>query len=256
MRLKGKVAIITAAGSGIGRAACLVFAREGASVVAVDVAEGPLAETVDAIAAAGGNAHGLSADLSAPGECRRVVDEATALLGGLDILWNHVGSPAPTEFEDLDMSEYDLAMSLNLTSCIVMAGEAVPHLRARGGGAILFTASTSGLVGSPRSPVYSAGKFGVVGLAKSLAIRYGPDGIRVNALCPGLTDTPMAFSFTAPDGRQETSERVAEATRAGIPLRRIAKPMDVAHAALFLASDEASYITGVALPIDGGATAI
>ena len=256
MRLKGKTAIITAAGSGMGREACALFAREGATVVAVDISQAALGGTLDAIAAEGGHAHGIQANLADPEECRRAVREAAALLEGLDIFWNHVGSPAPNIIEGLELDDYDLAMALNLTSSVVMAGEAIPHLKARGGGAILFTASTSGLVGSPRSPVYSAGKFGVVGLAKSLAIRYGPDGIRVNALCPGLTDTPMAFSFPATDGREETATRVAEATRASIPLRRIATPADVAHAALFLASDEASYITGVALPIDGGATAI
>ena len=256
MRLEGKLAVITAAGSGMGRAASVLFAKEGATVVAVDLNRDALDETLAAIAAEGGQAHGLVANLADAGECRRAVQEAASLLGGIDIFWNHVGSPAPNEIEELELSEYDLAMALNLTSCVVMAGEALPFLKARGGGAILFTASTSGLVGSPRSPVYSAGKFGVVGLAKSLAVRYGPDGIRVNALCPGLTDTPMAFSFTAPDGLEETSVRVAEATKASIPLRRIATPADVAHAALFLASDEGSYITGVALPIDGGATAI
>lgn len=253
MRLKGKLAIITAAGSGMGRAACIRFAEEGASVIAIDVAREGLEQTV---AQAGEQVQPLQADLSKPGECRRAVQDAAAMLGGIDIFWNHVGSPAPNVIEGLELEEYDLAMALNLTSCVVMAGEALPHLKARGGGAILFTASTSGLVGSPRSPVYSAGKFGVVGLAKSLAIRYGPDRIRVNALCPGLTDTPMAFSFTAPDGLAETSAKVAEATRANIPLRRIATPADVANAALFLASDEASYITGIALPIDGGATAL
>lgn len=256
MRLEGKLAVITAAGSGMGRAACVLFAKEGANVVAIDVAADALAETVAQISAEGGRSHGIKADLSDPGECRCAVRDAAELLGGIDILWNHVGSAAPNVFEGLDMADYELAMSLNLTSSVVMAGEAVPFLKKRGGGAILFTASTSGIVGSPRSPVYSAAKFGVVGLAKSLALRYGPDGIRVNALCPGLTDTPMAFSFTAPDGREETAARIAEATRASIPLRRIATPADVAHAALFLASDEASYITGVALPVDGGATAM
>lgn len=253
MRLEGKLAVITAAGSGMGRAACIRFAGEGATVVAIDVSREGLDRTV---AESGGRVQALQADLSQPEHCRRAVREAAALLGGIDIFWNHVGSPAPNVIEELDLADYELAMALNLTSSVVMAGEALPHLKTRGGGAILFTASTSGLVGSPRSPVYSAGKFGVVGLAKSLAIRYGPDGIRVNALCPGLTDTPMAFSFTAPDGRAETSAKVAEATRVSIPLRRIATPEDVANAALFLASDEASYITGVALPIDGGATAM
>jgi NAD(P)-dependent dehydrogenase (short-subunit alcohol dehydrogenase family) len=256
VRLEGKLAVITAAGSGMGRAACILFANEGATVVAVDVARGPLDETVAAIVGEGRRAHALQADLADAGDCRRAVREAATVLGGIDIFWNHVGSPAPNVIENLEIDEYNLAMSLNLTSSVIMAGEVVPFLRARGGGAILFTASTSGLVGSPRSPIYSAGKFGVVGLTKSLAVRYGPERIRVNALCPGLTDTPMAFSFTAPDGREETSVHMTEVTRASIPLRRIATPEDVAHAALFLASDDASYITGVALPIDGGATAM
>ena len=157
--------------------------------------------------------------------------------------------------EDIDLAEFEFSMSLNVRSCFLTVGEAVKHIRKRGGGSVILTASISGIVGSQLSPLYSAGKFGVVGLGKSLALRYGPEQIRVNVICPGLTQTPMLRSFM---GRNATDEQAAETQQrmtGMIPLGRVASPEDIANAALFLASDESAYITGLALPVDGGFTA-
>lgn len=254
MRLKGKLAVVTAAASGMGRAGCRLFAEQGATVAAVDIDAERLRAVVAEVEAAGGRAHGIVADLGSPAGCKEAVAQGAERLGGLDILWSHAGTPGPAAVEDVDLAEYEAAIGLNLTSALVCAGEAAPHMRRRGGGAIVFTASVSGLVGSMFSPIYSAAKFGVVGLTKSLAQRFAPDGIRVNVVCPGLTDTPMLPLFL---GRGDDSRSLEENRRkvmAAVPLGRVGRPEEMAQAALWLASDDASYVTGVALPVDGGFT--
>ena len=191
MRLKGKLAVITAAASGMGRAGCEIFAREGAKIAAVDIDQKRLDETVEAVKRAGGSAQGFRADLSKIDENKRFMAEAAAWLGGIDILWAHAGCPSPPGIENVNLDEYQKTIDLNVRTAVMNASDALPHLRKRGGGAIVFTASMGGLVGSMLMPVYSAAKFAVVGLTKSLAQTLAPDKIRVNALCPGLTDTPM-----------------------------------------------------------------
>lgn len=254
MRLHGKLAIITAAASGMGRAGCKLFAENGATIAAVDIDSERLDQVVAEVNAAGGKALGFVADLSSPAECKRVMKEAMAKLGGLDLLWAHAGIPGPAAVEDVDIGEYQRAIDLNITSALICAGEAAPAMRERSGGSIVFTASVSGLVGSPASPVYSAAKFGVVGLTKSLAQRFAPDNIRVNAVCPGLTETPMKAVFLGRSDDEEGRESLERRVMASIPLGRVARPEEMAHAALWLASDDASYVTGVALPVDGGYT--
>lgn len=254
MRLKGKLAVVSAAASGMGHAGCRLFAENGATVAAVDIDGSRLSALVDEINAAGGKAKGFVADLSTPDGCKRAIAETAGWLGGMDILWSHAGTPGPASVEGIDLAEYDKAISLNLTSALICAGEAAPHMRKRGGGAIVFTASVSGLVGSMFSPVYSAAKFGVVGLTKSLAQRFAPDGIRVNVICPGLTDTPMLPLFLGRGDDSQGLEENRKKVMAAIPLGRVGKPEDMAQAALWLASDDASYVTGVALPVDGGFT--
>lgn len=255
MRLKGKLAIVTAAASGMGRAGCELFAAEGATIAAVDINRTALAETVEAISRQGGKAYPVAADLSRKDECERAVREAVSHLGGLHLLWSHAGIPGPSGIETLNYDEYDLTMALNVDSCVVTSGAAIPHMRASGGGAMLFTASSSGLVGSMFSPVYSASKFAVVGLAKSLAVRLAADGIRVNALCPGITDTPMLRGFTSRNGSEEEHIKNSRLMYEAIPMGRPGRPGEMAQAALWLLSDEASYVTGCALPVDGGFTA-
>src|SRR5262245_53475073 len=158
VRLQNKIGIVTAAASGMGRAGALRFAQEGAAIGVVDI-DGAGAEAVVAeIAGAGGRALALAADLSQEEEARRIVKETARTFGGLDFVWNHVGHPGPAAVEGIDMKDYDLALTLNLRSVLITTEAALPEMRARGGGALLFTASTSGLVGSPFSPVYSAAK--------------------------------------------------------------------------------------------------
>jgi NAD(P)-dependent dehydrogenase (short-subunit alcohol dehydrogenase family) len=260
MRLSGKIGIVTAAGSGMGRAGALRFAREGAAVGVADIDAAAVAAVVGEIEAAGGRALALAGDLREDGFARDIVRRTANAFGGLDFVWNHVGHPGPAAIEGIDMKDFELALDLNLRTVLVTSEAAIPELRARGGGALLYTASTSGLVGSAFSPVYSMAKFGVVGFVRSLAKRLAPDRIRVNAICPGPIDTPMLRVFVArPDEQRAPGEDDKEALilrRAQqVPMRRTGKPEEIANAALFLISDEASFVSGAALPVDGAATA-
>jgi NAD(P)-dependent dehydrogenase (short-subunit alcohol dehydrogenase family) len=260
MRLAGKVGIVTAGASGMGRAGALRFAREGAQVAVVDVDAAGVQRVVSEITAAGGRARGIVVDLTKDEDSRRIVWDTVSQFKGLDFVWNHVGHPGPAAVEGVDMGAFDMAITLNLRTVLVTTEAAIPEMRARGGGSLLFTASTSGLVGSGFSPVYSMCKFGVVGFVKSLALRLARDGIRVNAICPGPMDTPMLRVFVARPDQKSTvgvdpEELVRRRAHGAVPLGRIGRPEEVANAALFLLSDEASYITGAALPVDGGVTA-
>lgn len=253
MRLQGKLAIVTAAASGMGRAGVERFVREGARVAAIDFNGAALDALVADIGA--DRVVPIVADLSTPEGARDSIDQAVAALGGADILWAHAGMPGPASVENLDMAAYDKAIALNITSATLGAGQVARHMRERGGGSIIFTASVSGLVGSMMSPIYSAAKWGVVGLTKSLALALAPDNIRVNVVCPGLADTPMKAGFTGRSG--DPAEAAANEAKlvANVPMGRLVKAGEVADAALWLASDEASFVTGVALPVDGGFTA-
>lgn len=259
MRLGGKIGIVTAAASGMGRAGAVRFAREGAAVAVVDIDEDGVAAVVEQIVRAGGRARGIVADLREDAAARDIVRETANAFGGLDFVWNHLGHPGPAAVEGIDMADFDVAIDLNLRSPLVTTEAAIPELRARGGGSLLFTSSSSGLRASAFSPVYSAVKFGVVGFVRALAKRVASDMIRVNALCPGPVDTPMLRVFVARPDQQSTvdgdKEELAAIYGGQNPLGRAARPDEIANAALFLISDEASYITGVALPLDGGLTA-
>lgn len=249
MRLKGKLAVITAAASGMGKAGVELFVREGATVAAIDINEGALNDLAGSLGSA---VIPVVADLSTVEGVKASIAASAERLGGIDVLWAHAGIPGPASVEGMDIEQYELAIALNLTSAVVAAGEVAKHMRARGGGSLIFTASVSGLVGSMFSPVYSAAKFGVVGLTKSLAQRFAPDGIRVNVVCPGPIDTPMLPGFVARgDDKAQAAENEKKLLGA-IPLGRVGKPSEVAHAGLWLASDDSSYVTGVALPVDGG----
>jgi NAD(P)-dependent dehydrogenase (short-subunit alcohol dehydrogenase family) len=259
MRLANKIGIVTAAASGMGRAGAIRFAREGAAVSVVDIDSAAVEAVVAEITQSGGKAKGIVADLTKDADSRRIVAETAKHFGGLDFVWNHVGHPGPAAVEGLDMADYDLAMNLNLRSVLVTTEAALPELRARGGGSLLYTASTSGLQGSQFSPVYSAAKHGVVGFVRALAKRYAREKIRANAICPGPIDTPMLRVFVARPDQQSTRGMDKEElvrTRGGqTPMGRPGKPEEVANAALFLLSDEASFVTGATLAVDGGATA-
>src|SRR5579864_5132704 len=248
MRLRGTNGIVTAAASGMGRAGALRFAREGASVAVVDLDGAGVDTVVAQIEAAGGKAIGIAGDLTRDDFARDIVRQAANAFGGLDFVWNHVGHPGPASIEGIDMADFDVAIGLNLRSVLVTTEAAIPEIRARGGGALLYTASTSGLVGSAFSPVYSMAKFGVVGFVRSLAKRLAPDKIRVNAVCPGPIDTPMLRVFVARPDQQRTEgqdkEVLVQARGRQNPMGRTGQPEEIANAALFLISDEASFVSG------------
>ena len=259
MRLQGKIGIVTAAGSGMGREGALRFAREGAAVTVVDLDAHAANAVVAEITAAGGRALALSDDLRADAFAKEIVHATVREFGALDFVWNHVGHPGPAAVEGIDMSQYELAMDLNLRSVLVTTDTAIPELRKRGSGSLLYTASISGIVGSAGAPVYSMAKIGVVGFVRSLSKRMAKINVRVNAICPGPVDTPMLRVFVnradqEGGAKQDVENQVVLRTQ-GLPFGRPAKAVEIANAALFLLSDEASYISGIALPVDGAATA-
>ena len=234
MRLEGKSGMVTAAGSGMGRAGAIRFAKEGAAVGIVDIDEAAVADVVAEIEEAGGHAVGIVADLTKDDDSRRIVRETANALGGLDFVWNHVGHPGPASIEGIEMKDFDLAIDLNLRTILVTTEAAIPEMKTRGGGAFLFTASTSGLQGSMFSPVYSMAKFGVVGFARALAGRLAADNIRSNVVCPGPTDTPMLREFVArPDQQSTMGMDKEELVKKRGGMGRPGRPEEVANAAFF-----------------------
>jgi NAD(P)-dependent dehydrogenase (short-subunit alcohol dehydrogenase family) len=253
-RLKDKVAIITAAGSGMGRASALLFAQEGAKVVVSDIDRSRGQETVKHIKEAGGEATFVQADVSKVLDMERMVKASVDTYGKLNILYNHAGMPGAFKLEGVSEEEWQTSIEVNAKGSFFATKYAVPEMRKIGVGSVIFTASTAGLVGSSYSPVYSFAKGGIVNMTKSLALLLAPDNIRVNCICPGMTDTPMTLGFMGPGTDEEKEERRSLFLKT-VPLGRMARPEEMAYATLFLASDESSFVTGIALPVDGGWTA-
>lgn len=253
MKLDGKVAIITGAGSGIGRATAILFAQEGARVVVADIVEEAGIETVAQIKANGAEAMFVRVDVSKSAEVENMVGTAVKTYGGLDILYNNAGLTIPAMVTETSEEVWDKSIDVNLKGVMLGCKYGIPEMLARGGGSIINTASMLGLVASPRQAPYCAAKGGVVLLTKQVAIDYAPHNIRVNCICPSEVNTPMHRHFVeaSPDP-EATRQRLLER----IPLNRVAEPAEIATAALFLASDDSSYVTGVALPVDGGLTAL
>ena len=251
MRLKDKVAIITGAASGIGRASAFKFAREGASVVAVDGQREANEETAASIRAEGGKATAVQADVTDAAAVRRMVEAATEEYGRLDILFNNAGISIGGTVLEMDEETFDRLFAVNVKGVFLGCKAAIPVMVAQGGGVILNTASQLGTVGSKASVAYPATKGAVIQLTRCLALDHAPDGIRVNSICPGPVDTPMVHRLRQASGDPEAAMR-SRIER--IPLGRIGQASEMADVAAYLCSDEASFITGAAILADGGWT--
>jgi NAD(P)-dependent dehydrogenase (short-subunit alcohol dehydrogenase family) len=249
--LGGKVALVSGAGGGIGRAAARLFAHNGASVVIAGRNSESAAETVEMVRAAGGVCHAVQADLTIEEEAERFVSEAVSRFGTVDLAFNNSGrgSVVAAPVDELDSSAWRAPIDVNLTAVFYCMKYQIKAMLASGGGAIVNNASTAGLLGSPGASAYIASKHGVVGLTRAAAIDYARRGIRVNAICPGPIGTEMWDSYVS-----KAPERAAKAVDA-LPIGRVGLPAEVAELALFLCSDKAAFITGVAIPIDGGLSA-
>lgn len=250
--LQDKIALVTAGASGMGRSGAEAFAAHGAHVYVVDVDEAAAKEVVDGIQAAGGSATAAAVDVRDLAALEALAGRVTAEHGRLDVLYNNVGIPGAAGL-DMTVEEWDTGLEINARASFFLSGYLTDALKAAGSASVIFTSSTSGLVGSPFSPMYSFTKGGVIALVRSMALAMAPDGIRVNAIAPGSVETPglPAFFRASPE---ETEKRKA-AFFAQIPLGRAAQPEEIAQVALFLASDMSSFVTGVTIPVDGGLTA-
>ena len=248
MRLSGKVAIVTGGGSGIGRATSLAFAADGAKVVVVDVLAPGGEETAKMIRDAHGEAIFVKADVSRAEEVQAMVEKTMQVFGRLDCAANNAGiSPAPISISRCPGEDWDRVIDINLKGVFLCMKFEIPRMLKGGeGGSIVNTASMVGLVGDGGHPAYAASKHGVVGLTKTVAIMYGKTGIRVNAVCPGVIRTPMSEkTFTEHPELRASSIGMA-------PMDRFAEPEEVAQAIVWLCTSQASFITGHALPVDGG----
>lgn len=248
-RLDGKVALITGASSGLGRVAAELFAREGAAVVVADVVDGD--EVVSAIDDAGGDATFVSCDVTDDESVKNAVDHAVSTFGGLHVLYNNAGvmlgdddNPETTSIET-----YDKTMDINVKGVLLGCKHAIPALRASGGGSIVNVASFVAHMGAATPQVaYTASKGAVLAMTREIAVIYARQGIRANALCPGPVMTPLLAKFLSDDAKR--NRRLVH-----IPMGRFGEPHEIAQGALFLASDESSWMTGQSLVIDGGITA-
>ena len=255
MRLKDKVALITGAGSGIGRAAAILFAEEGACVAAADVTGGSVRETVGTISAAGGCSVALTGDVTSSADAERMVASAVEEFGRLDLLVNSAGiTSRHSSLEDASPEEaWERVIEVNLKGTYMVSWYAVPEMERAGGGSIINLASTMGLVGYPVGigggfNPYPPSKGGVVQFTKTLAVDNARKNIRVNCLCPGFIETNLTSSLTSDPDMLNKLESLH-------PMGRLGQPREVAYAALYLASDDARHVTGTALTVDGGYTA-
>lgn len=252
MKLTQRAAIITGAGSGIGRAMALLFAENGAYVLAADLNGTAAEETAELVRAAGGTCQAYTVDVVVPAQVQGLIEAAVAAYGRIDILCNNAGIGSTTDVVACEPDDWDRVMTVNVKSVYLGCKYAIPHMITQGGGVIINTASVAGLVGIVKRASYCASKGAVIALTKQVAIEYVEQGIRVNCVCPGTVDSPWVGRLLA------QAENAAEA-RAGLearqPMGRLGKPEEIAAAALYLASDDAAFITGTELVIDGGWTA-
>jgi NAD(P)-dependent dehydrogenase (short-subunit alcohol dehydrogenase family) len=250
-RLKGKVALITGSGMGMGREAAVLFAEEGARIVVADIDGKAAQETVSLVEKAGGQALAVTGDVALEADVKRMVEEGVRRFGALHVLYNNAGvlwKDRDRSVLETDDKWWDRVMAINLKSVFWVTKYGIPHLRTAGGGSIIMMGSVSALAGFTRAQdAYTAAKGAVISLTKSLAIQFAKDQIRCNVIHPGIVDTPLQAPYLTDAIRKEFET--------GIPLGRIARPREIAYVALFLASDESSFMTGAELVVDGGFTA-
>lgn len=254
MELQGRVAIVTGAGKGIGRASALALAREGAAVAVVDLDERTGGECVAQIEAQGGRAVFHRVDVSRADQVQQMVEAVVAEFGRIDILHNNAGIQTYGTVESTPVDEWDLVINVNLKSVYLCSKFAIPHMRRQGKGSIINTASVQALASQPNVAGYAASKGGIVSLTRNMAVDFAKDNIRVNAICPGSVDTPM-LRWAAGVLTDNPEKAVADWGRLH-PLGRVARPEEVAEVVVFLASDRSSFITGAEIKVDGGLTAI
>ncbi len=249
-RVAGKIALVTGGGSGIGRAAALAFAREGAKVVISDIAVAGGEETVRMVQAAGGEATFVKADVSKPTAVEALVNKVMETYGRLDCAFNNAGIEGEIrQTAECSEENWDRTLAINLKGVWLCMKYEIPVMLKQGGGAIVNTASVAGLVGFQGLPAYVASKHGVAGLTKTAALEYAKSGIRVNAVCPGVINTPMVERLFS------GQPHWGEAVQALEPVARMGKPEEVAEAVVWLCSDAASFVTGLAMAVDGGLVA-
>lgn len=249
MNFEGKVAVVTGAASGIGAAVAQGFAARGGAVVVADYNEDGASQVAQRIAAAGGRALALRTDVTRAADLQRMIDTAVETYGRLDLLHNNAYNFrfAPAGVWNISDEAWEHGIGIGLTACFKAIRAAIPVMKRQGGGSIVNTASISGLFADPGSSPYNAAKGGLINFTRTAAAEAGPDGIRINCVCPGVIETPMT-------GPAMEMAQIREAAIAQIPLRRLGKPEDIANMVLFLGSDLASFITGAAYVVDGGQT--
>lgn len=250
--LNGKVVVVTGAGSGIGKASCLRFARAQAYVVAIDIDEASGAKTIADVNRCGAKGISLVADVSNARACQAAVDRILREFEVIDVLFNNAGITRRADVVETSEEEWDRVINVNLKSVFLMSKYTIPHMRKRKKGNIINTASGWGINGGSKAASYCASKGGVVLLTKAMAIDHGPDNIRVNCICPGDTHTPMLINEAKQLGLKENQLVVDGKNR---PIGRIGTPEEIANAVIFLASDDSSFMTGAALVVDGGGLA-
>jgi NAD(P)-dependent dehydrogenase (short-subunit alcohol dehydrogenase family) len=245
--LKGKVAIVTGASSGIGRASVELFAREGAMVVAADVTDADGQDLADEMAAGGHDVCYVHADVSRDADVAAMVHFALSRYGRLDVLFNNAGIEGEQAMTaDANLDNWNRVIAINLTGVFLGMKHGIAAMLQHGGGAVINNASVAGLVGFPAIPAYAASKGGVVQLTRAAALEYATENIRVNCLCPGVIKTPMVERFTHGQAEAEAGMTAME------PVGRLGEASEVAELALFLASDRSSFVTGAIIPVDGG----